>query len=354
LWDVLSLSLYSMGISSVKKSKRPKMEGCNACRGREPVNFGESAMQENQVHQILQELGRFVLGKPKQLEYALTCLLVEGHLLIEDVPGVGKTTLAKGLASCINATFKRVQFTSDLLPSDLIGVTVFHQPTAQFEFQPGPIFTHVLLADEVNRANPKTQSALLEAMHDAQISHDGKTTSLPDPFFVVATQNSRDHHGTFPLPESQLDRFLMRIHLGYPEKVQEKRVIRGDYQKDMDAIPKVDLEVLRALRNQAEQIHLSDEILDYIYALISATRSHPNVRVGVSPRGGQALYRATKGLAYIRGRDYVIPDDVVELASPVFAHRIMYHHAHVSDGTNVDGTPTMVMEEILASVPKPT
>ncbi len=311
-------------------------------------------MQQNQVKQILDELARFVLGKPKQLEYALTCLLVEGHLLIEDVPGVGKTTLAKGLASCVEADFKRVQFTSDLLPSDLIGVTVFHQPTAQFEFQPGPIFTNVLLADEVNRANPKTQSALLEAMHDAQISHDGKTTSLPDPFFVVATQNSRDHHGTFPLPESQLDRFLMRIHLGYPNESQEKRVIRGDYQKDMDAIPKVGLDTLRELRNQVEQVHVSDELLDYIYALISATRGHANVRVGVSPRGGQALYRAVKGLAYIRGRNFVIPDDVVELAAPVFSHRIMYHHAHLGNGTNMEGAPTVVMEEILATVPKPT
>jgi len=299
------------------------------------------------IDRILGDLEKYLLGKRRQLEYALACLLAEGHLLIEDVPGVGKTTLAKSLANCVDAHFNRVQFTSDLLPSDLIGVTVFHQARGQFEFQPGPIFTNVLLADEINRANPKTQSALLEAMHDAQISHDGKTTRLPDPFFVVATQNSQDHYGTFPLPESQLDRFLMKIHLGYPEERFEKRVISGDYLQDFTVTPEMGLDDLRSLQRAVREVHVAGEILDYIFRVMSATRRHPAVKVGVSPRGGQALYRATQALAYIRGRDHVIPDDVLELAEPVFAHRMIYKRGPT------ETTGCMVLADILPATPAP-
>ncbi|MDJ0838092.1 MAG: MoxR family ATPase [Acidobacteriota bacterium] len=310
-------------------------------------------MDYQQAQNILSVLEKYLLGKRKPLEYALACLLVEGHLLIEDVPGVGKTTLAKSLAMCIEADFKRVQFTSDLLPGDLIGVTVFHQPTAKFEFQPGPIFTNVLLADEINRANPKTQSALLEAMHDAQISHDGKTTELPDPFFVIATQNSRDNHGTFPLPESQLDRFLMRLHLGYPDETYEKQVIRGDYLKDPSTSAKVHLDSLRRIRQQVKEIHVSDEVLGYIYRIVAASREHEAVKVGVSPRGGQALYRACQGLAFVRGRDFVIPDDVSELALPVCGHRMMYTGTLLAGDPMGEGLPQRIVREILTSITQP-
>jgi MoxR-like ATPase len=305
------------------------------------------SMTHAAIERILGDLEKFLLGKRRQLEYALACLLAEGHLLIEDVPGVGKTTLAKSLANCVDAAFNRVQFTSDLLPSDLIGVTVFHQARGQFEFQQGPIFTNVLLADEINRANPKTQSALLEAMHDAQISHDGITTELPSPFFVVATQNSQDNYGTFPLPESQLDRFLMKIHLGYPEEHFEKRVVCGDYLQDFSVVPEMSLEELRGLQESVKEVHVAEEILDYIYRMMAATRKHPAVKVGVSPRGGQALYRVSQALALIRGRTYVIPDDVLELAEPVFAHRMIYKRGP----TDSDGK--RVLDEIIPATPAP-
>lgn len=308
-------------------------------------------MTEAPLKSVLQTMERYLLGKFKQLEYALTCLLAEGHLLIEDVPGVGKTTLAKSLANCIDAQFKRVQFTSDLLPSDLVGVTVYHQATAQFEFQQGPVFTNVLLADEINRANPKTQSALLEAMHDAHISHDGITEALPSPFFVVATQNSQDHHGTFPLPESQLDRFLMKIHLGYPEADLEKRVISGDYQRSYEGTARMALSTLKELQDVTRQVHVSDEILDYIWRIISASRTHPAIKVGVSPRGGQAMYRACQALAKIRDRTYVIPDDVKELVPLIFPHRVMLK-SNMIGGDDVHPAETL-FHEILGREPAP-
>ncbi len=308
-------------------------------------------MTDARIHAVLTTLETYLLGKRQALEYALACLLAEGHLLIEDVPGVGKTTLAKSLAHCMHAEYKRVQFTSDLLPSDLIGVTVFQQARAQFEFKPGPVFTNVLLADEINRANPKTQSALLEAMHDAHISHDGVTEALPKPFFVIATQNSQDHHGTFPLPESQLDRFLMRLHLGYPKAVYEKQVIAGNYERSYDGKPRMELGTLLALQAKARSQHVAEPILDYLQKLVAATRQHPNIRIGVSPRGGQALYRASQALAMVRGRDYVTPDDIVELVPLVCAHRLMIR----SNLPNTEGSPSLVaLDQILGQVPRPT
>jgi len=310
-------------------------------------------MAQQEIKTILETLERYLLGKRRQLEYALACLLARGHLLIEDVPGVGKTTLARSLANCIDAQFKRVQFTSDLLPSDLIGVTVFHQSTGTFEFQPGPIFTNVLLADEINRGNPKTQSALLEAMHDAQVTHDGISKPLPSPFFVLATQNSRDHHGTFPLPESQLDRFLMRLNLGYPAESYEKRVIRGDYLRDLDAAPKIDLPALTRLQGQAAEIHVGEDTLDFMYRLIEASRQHPAIKVGVSPRGGQALYRASQAIAYVHGRDFATPDDVIALVKPVLGHRILLKHGQIPAGRSMEETASALFDEILGSVPPP-
>ena len=310
-------------------------------------------MSNPQTAKILESLEMFLLGKRRQLEHALTCLLSGGHLLIEDVPGVGKTTLAKSFAHSINASFNRIQFTSDLLPSDLIGVTVFHRDKGQFEFQKGPIFTNVLLADEINRANPKTQRALLEAMHDAQVSHDGNTFSLPQPFFVVATQNSKDNYGTFPLPESQLDRFLMKIHLGYPTRTYEKRVIQGDYRQDFEAAPRVSLDALKTLQDQSAAVHVKDEILDYIYQIIDATRNHPKIKVGVSPRGGQALYRACQGLAFIRGREFVIPDDVLELVKPVCGHRVLLKQHQTPSSPAGEESVNTIFNEILQNITQP-
>ena len=310
-------------------------------------------MSNPKTDKILQSLEQYLLGKRRQLEYALGCLLAQGHLLIEDVPGVGKTTLAKSIANCIEAVFKRIQFTSDLLPSDLIGVTVFHRDNNEFVFQEGPIFTNVLLADEINRANPKTQSALLEAMHDAQVSHDGKTMSLPTPFFVVATQNSKDNYGTFPLPESQLDRFLMKIHLGYPAPAFEKKVIQGSYQQNFDEVPHISTEALFAMQSEVKQIHLSEEVLDYLYRIVHATRNHKAVKVGVSPRGGQALYRCCQSLAYIRGRDFVIPDDVIELTRPVCGHRLLLKHHQLAGTVSGENATAEILNEIVESVPRP-
>lgn len=300
-------------------------------------------MENPYLSDVLRTMEAYLLGKRKQLQYALTCLLSEGHLLIEDVPGVGKTTLAKSLANCIEAKYKRVQFTSDLLPSDLIGVTVFRKDSGQFEFQPGPVFTNVLLADEINRANPKTQSALLEAMHDAQISHDGKTNSLPTPFFVVATQNSQDHHGTFPLPESQLDRFMMKIQLGYPAATFEKRVISGNYEKSYEGTSRMKLSVLKDLQSEARGVHVSAEILDFIWRLATASRRHAAVQIGVSPRGGQSLYRACQSLALIRGRNFAIPDDIIELVPLVFGHRIMLKSNQIQHKEQ-DPAKTVILE----------
>jgi len=310
-------------------------------------------MNNPKTESLLSTLETFLLGKRRKLEYALTCLLSQGHILIEDVPGVGKTTLAKSVANCINADFKRIQFTSDLLPSDLIGVTVFHQNKGQFEFQKGPVFTNVLLADEINRANPKTQSALLEAMHDAQVSHDGKTMPLPSPFFVIATQNSKDNYGTFPLPESQLDRFLMKIHLGYPDEVHEKNVIKGHYQKDFNNTVKISQSELAQLQTETRAVHVSDELLHYMYQIIDSSRNHPNVRVGVSPRGGQALYRACQSMAFIRNRDYVIPDDVSELTPYVLGHRVILKHHQVPGTPASENAVTKTFDEILDKVARP-
>ncbi len=309
-------------------------------------------MPQTLVHFVLDALEKRLLGKRLQLEYALACLLARGHLLIEDVPGVGKTTLAKSLASCFDVKFRRLQFTSDLLPSDLIGVTIYKQREEVFEFVPGPIFTNVLLADEINRANPKTQSALLEAMHEGQISHDSQTMILPKPFFVIATQNSKDHYGTFPLPESQLDRFLMRLKLGYPNAKFEKQVIQGDYMSSDIAINASHLDDLLHLQEQADQVSISEEVMDYIYQIVRATRAHDAIRIGVSPRGGQALYRSVKALAMVRGRTFAIPDDVRELAGIVCGHRILLKST-VTSAEGEDEATTMIFQDILESMPSP-
>src|SRR6202789_2672384 len=262
-------------------------------------------------------------GKAEVVRMALVCLLARGHLLIEDVPGVGKTTLAQSLARTVDGAFHRLQFTSDMLPSDVLGVTVYNAHTEEFEFKPGPVFTNFLLADEINRTTPKTQSALLEAMNEQQVSVEGRTLTLPEPFMVIATQNPADHHGTYPLPESQLDRFLMRLRIGYPDVQSERAIIRQGGALHGESTPCVLIrEQLHDLQESVKQVAVDEAIVDYMLAIVERTRTHEGLALGVSPRGSQALYRAAQALALVEGREYVIPDDIKRLVVPVFAHRI--------------------------------
>jgi len=269
-------------------------------------------------------LGRIILGKDDQIELALSCLLARGHLLIEDLPGLGKTMLAQSLACVLGLGFRRIQFTSDLLPADIVGVSVFRKESGEFEFQPGPIFTQLILADEVNRATPKAQSALLEAMEEHQVSVDGTTRDLPDPFFVVATQNPADQIGTFPLPESQLDRFLMRVELGYPNEESERELITGEDRRTMlaDVAAETSPTVLLALQKGVRQVFMSDALVDYIQALVRQTRESPEIEIGLSPRGALALVAAAKAHAFIRKHSGVFPDDIQAVFAAVAGHRL--------------------------------
>lgn len=272
----------------------------------------------------LASLDQIILGKGQALRLALSCLLARGHLLIEDVPGVGKTTLAHALAQVLGLSWQRVQFTSDLLPADILGVSVFDRATQQFEFRQGPVFTQLLLADEVNRASPRTQSALLEAMEERQVSIDGITHPLPDPFFVVATQNPQEQLGTYALPESQLDRFLMRIELGYPDPRHERALLTQPERREMlaRASPAMDARQLLALQQQAAAVHAADPVIDYVQRLVAATRTRADLRLGLSPRAAQGLVRAARAWALIDGRDAVLPDDVQAVWPAVALHRL--------------------------------
>jgi MoxR-like ATPase len=292
-------------------------------------------------------------GKHEAVELALVALLARGHLLIEDVPGVGKTTLARALARAVGGELRRVQFTSDLLPSDVVGVSVFDQRTSEFVLRQGPVFANVLLADEINRASPRTQSALLEAMNEGQVSLDGQTIPLPDPFFVIATQNPQDFAGTFPLPESQLDRFLIRVRIGYPPAQVEMRLLldgQTDTARDVPVI--LDPGKLVALQREVHRVSLDTSLGSYLHALIQATRASPMLSLGASPRGAIALGNAARARALLRGRDYCIADDIHDLAVPVLAHRVRL-------ATHADGfTPTRdeaetAVREIVARVPVP-
>jgi MoxR-like ATPase len=268
-------------------------------------------------------LGTALRGKPEAVNLSLVCLLARGHLLIEDVPGVGKTTLAQALARSVSGLFHRLQFTSDMLPSDVLGVTIYNAHSGLFEFKRGPIFTNFLLADEINRTTPRTQSALLEAMNEQQVTIDGRSHSLPNPFMVIATQNPVEHHGTYPLPESQLDRFLMRLRIGYPEAESEREILRNaeTWGGAVQALLTGDDVV--ELQNQVQRVTVDASLVDYMLAIVGRTRSHESLSLGVSPRGSQALYRASQALALIEGRDFVIPHDVKRLAVPIFGHRIV-------------------------------
>ncbi len=269
-------------------------------------------------------LNAIILGKQMQVDLALACLLARGHLLIEDLPGLGKTMLAQSLARVLGLSFRRIQFTSDLLPADIVGVSVFRKASGEFEFQPGPVFAQLILADEVNRATPKAQSALLEAMEEHQVSVDGTTRPLPEPFFVVATQNPADQIGTFPLPESQLDRFLMRLELGYPNERDERDIITGTDRRDMlkSIQAAMSAETLVRLQQAASGVHMSDALVDYIQALVRQTRESAEIDIGLSPRGAQALAAASKAHAYIRGHAGVFPDDVQAVFAASAGHRL--------------------------------
>jgi MoxR-like ATPase len=276
------------------------------------------------IRRLEDSVGRTLVGKPEVVRLAVIGLVARGHLLIEDVPGVGKTTLAAALARSIGASFQRIQFTSDMLPSDVLGVTVWEPKSAEFVFKPGPLFTNIVLADEINRTTPKTQSALLEAMNEAQVSLDHSTYPLPRPFMVLATQNPREYEGTFPLPESQLDRFLLRIRIGYPEPADEKAVLRGDTAPPPGGLaPVVLAEEVMGLQEAAERVRAEESVLDYLVALVTATRRSPLLALGVSPRGSLALLRAARARALADGRDYLLPDDIKDLAVAALAHRVI-------------------------------
>jgi len=276
------------------------------------------------INDARRSLNSIILGKDHEISLALACLLARGHLLIEDLPGLGKTILAQSLAKVLGLSFQRIQFTSDLLPADIVGVSIFEPQKGEFRFQPGPVFAQLVLADEVNRATPKAQSALLEAMEEKQVSIDGKTHGLPDPYFVVATQNPSDQIGTFPLPESQLDRFLMRLELGYPNEENERALLTGTDRRELlaDIKPALSPEVLLSLQQDVAQIHISDALVDYVQALVRFTRESPDIETGLSPRGSLALVAASRAHAYILDHSGVFPDDLQAVFAGVAGHRL--------------------------------
>ena len=291
---------------------------------------------------ILDSVGSIILGKQRQIRLAVTCLLARGHLLIEDLPGVGKTTLAHGLAHTLGLDYQRIQFTSDLLPADILGVSIYDRAAGGFQFHPGPVFAQLILADEINRATPKTQSALLEAMEEGQITVEGETRKLPDPFFVIATQNPTFQIGTFPLPESQLDRFLMRIELGYPDAAAEREMLAGEDRRALTAAlrPAVDAAGLRALQQQAARVHASPALIDYVQSLLEFSRTSGHYGTGLSPRAGLALLRCARAWALLAGRDYLLPEDVQAVLPGVVGHRL-----RGSDGETED--PARLLQPLL-------
>jgi MoxR-like ATPase len=301
---------------------------------------------------ICDNLGRAIQGKPEAIRLVVLCMLSEGHLLVEDVPGVGKTSLAKALARSIDGVFGRVQFTPDLLPSDVVGVNIWDRNRSAFEFRPGPIFANIVLGDEINRASPKTQSALLEAMAERQVTVDGVSYELPPPFMVIATENPIEHEGTYPLPDSQLDRFLMRVGIGYPSRQAEIDVLstHGDRDALDDVQPVVTADQILTLAAAVREVGVAPSLRGYLVDLAEATRRHPHLALGMSPRATLALQRASRALAASLGRSYVIPDDVKELVEPVLAHRVI-----VAPDAQVQGiTAADVMDEILRELPVPT
>lgn len=303
------------------------------------------------VQRVVGNVERVIMGKADAVAFSLIAVICRGHILIEDVPGVGKTVLTKAIARSIGCSFKRIQFTPDLLPSDITGVSIYNQKTGNFEYRPGPIMAQIVLADEINRATPKTQSALLEAMEEMQITVDGVTYRLPEPFMVMATQNPIEYEGTFPLPEAQLDRFMMNISLGYPKAADEMRILdTHQHHHPLEDLAQImTAEELTIIQQQVRSIHVDPSIREYIVAIANETRKHSNIYLGISPRGSLALFRCVQALAAMHGRNYVIPDDVKLLAKPTLAHRII-----VTPAARVRSiTSTAILDEILQSVPVP-
>ncbi len=296
---------------------------------------------------------KVIRGKPEVVQFCIAAMLSKGHILLEDVPGVGKTTLAHALARSLSLGFQRIQFTSDLLPADIVGVTIYNQEAQEFEFISGPIFTNVLLADEINRATPKSQSALLEAMSEGMITIEKRRLVLPDPFLVIATQNPIEHVGTYPLPESQLDRFLMKLTIGYPNSGDEKQLLRsGGAQVALDHLePVLDESEVRQLQEQVHQIHVNESLLEYLMTIVQTTRSHPEVALGVSTRGALVYFKVCQALAMVSGRDFVIPEDIKRLASPVLSHRILMKERRLMRG---DSSPeARFIQRLLSEIPVP-
>ena len=306
---------------------------------------------ESVASRIIENVERVIIGKREAICLTILALLAEGHLLIEDVPGVGKTMLARSIARSIGCTFRRIQFTPDMLPSDITGVSIFSQKTHEFEFRPGPVMANIVLTDEINRATPKTQSALLEAMEEHQVTVDGITHPLESPFLVLATQNPIEYEGTFPLPEAQVDRFMLRISLGYPDATGEIAILDSQLRDHPVAhiSQVIGLDDLIAAQEAVKDVHMSDLVKEYIVTLTRATRKHPDVYLGASPRGSLALFKAARALAAIEDRDFVVPDDVKAVAEPALAHRLI-----ISPAARIkDVDPRKVIEETLASVPVP-
>jgi MoxR-like ATPase len=306
-------------------------------------------MPNESLKTLQRRIESVIKGKSSAVKMAVVTLLGRGHLLLEDVPGVGKTTLAFTLAKATNCSFRRMQFTSDLLPTDIIGVNIYNPDKREFEFRPGPIFANIVLADEINRTNPKTQSALLEAMNERRVSVEGKTYTLPEPFMVIATQNPMEYHGTFPLPESQLDRFMMHIKLGYPTPEYERHVVleQSSFERIEAMKPVISSIEIIAMQKEVDKVRVDDSLLNYLMSIISDTRRNDKVRLGVSPRGGQFLLKVAKANAYYEGRDYIVPEDIKEPAPFVLGHRIILKtHTYISDAERI-------IEEILDRIPVP-
>jgi MoxR-like ATPase len=296
---------------------------------------------------VLAQVENLILGKERQVQLAFACLLARGHLLIEDLPGMGKTTLAHSLSRALGLSFRRIQFTSDLLPADILGVSIYQPDSREFKFHPGPVFTQLLLADELNRATPKTQGALLEAMEEHQVTSDGLTHALPEPFFVIATQNPRHQVGTYPLPESQLDRFLMRIDMGYPDRNAERELLKGRDRRELleNLQPVLDRPRLLALQKKVNDVHAADALLDYVQDLIAASRRSPRFTHGLSPRAGLALLAASRAWALLAGRNMVLPEDVQAVAPHVMAHRLPAAEGRANSSA--------LVAELLQTVPIP-
>jgi MoxR-like ATPase len=296
-------------------------------------------------------VARTVKGKDDIIQLAVVSLIAEGHLLIEDVPGVGKTTLGHAMARALSCNFHRIQFTSDLLPSDVLGISVFNPRTNDFEFKAGPIFSNIVLADEINRTTPKTQSALLEAMNENQVTIESSTYPLPRPFMVLATQNPAEHHGTYPLPESQLDRFLMKIEVGYPDVTAEKEILKRftTVSSNSSVEPVLTPADVIALQDDSRKVHIGEEIIDYMLQIVTSTRNHPEIELGVSPRGTVALFRSVQAMALVNGRSYAIPDDVKRLVPRVFGHRLLVARS----GSKIRTDAQAILRRILDEAPVP-